>query len=388
VTERPPQPLLPPHVEGRVSRQAHADLPEGTYEREIGRDGFFGPATHMYHRHPPTAWSAIEGPLRPRAFDTQRLSRSDPCPLAAPVLAHNPHLRVQLWRTDASMDHLVRNADGDQLLFVHRGRGALFCDYGHMELRSGDYVVLPRGTLWRVEIKEPLCALSLEITDARLSLPDRGPLGAHAVYDPGVLETPVLDAAFVAQQTERPWRVVVRARGELSTVTYPFSPLDAVGWKGTLAPVRLSVGDIRPVLSARYHVPPSAHTTFVAPRLVVCTFCPRPLESDPGALKLPFFHNNDDFDELIFYHSGSFMSRDDIGPGMMTLHPRGLTHGPHPKALEAAARGARKETDEIAVMIDTRDRLEVTPEAAATERTSYALSWSTRDGAGDALPRG
>jgi homogentisate 1,2-dioxygenase len=370
------QPLVPPHAEGCVSRQAHADLPEGTYEREIGRDGFFGPATHMYHRHPPTGWTAIEGPLRPRAFDTARIEVSPPCPLDAPVLAHNAHVRLALWHARESMDHLVRNADGDQLLFVHGGRGAILCDYGRLEIAAGDYVVLPRSTLWRVEVADPLTMLLIEITEARLALPDRGPLGAHAVYDPGVLATPKFDAAFRAQQDERPWRVVVRARGEQSTLTYPFCPLDAVGWKGTLAPVRLSVRDIRPVLSARYHVPPSAHTTFIAPRLVVCTFCPRPLETDPGALKLPFFHNNDDFDELIFYHCGSFTSRQDIGPGMLTLHPRGLTHGPHPKALEAAARGARTETDEVAVMIDTRDRLDVTPEAAAIEREGYALSWS------------
>jgi homogentisate 1,2-dioxygenase len=117
------------------------------------------------------------------------------------------------------------------------------------------------------------------------------------------------------------------------------------------------------------------HTTFVADRFVVCTFCPRPLESDPGALRLPFYHSNDDYDELIFYHRGSFTSRDGIAPGMLTLHPSGLTHGPHPKALEAAQRGERRETDEVAVMLDSRDALEPQPAAERIEWTRYADTW-------------
>ena len=115
-------------------------------------------------------------------------------------------------------------------------------------------------------------------------------------------------------------------------------------------------------MSHRYHLPPSAHTTFVADRFVVCTFAPRPFETDPGALKVPFFHNNDDFDEVIFYHAGDFFSRDNIHPGMMTLHPCGFTHGPHPKALKRMLRaGEARRTDEVAVMIDARDALEVGP---------------------------
>ena len=110
-------------------------------------------------------------------------------------------------------------------------------------------------------------------------------------------------------------------------MTYPFNPLDAVGWSGDLAVARINVRDLRPLMSHRYHLPPSAHTTFVGPRFVVCTFCPRPLETDPGALKLPFFHNNDDFDEVLFYHSGDFSSRDNIKAGhgdlpSLRLHPR------------------------------------------------------------------
>ena len=193
-----------------------------------------------------------------------------------------------------------------------------------------------------------------------------------------------MDEAFKAQQTEDAWRVTVKRRGLFSTITYPYNPLDAVGWQGTLTPVRLNWRDIRPVMSHRYHLPPSAHTTFQASRFVVCTFAPRPAESDPGALKLPFFHNNDDFDEMIFYHRGKFMSRDNIHPGMVTLHPCGFPHGPHPKAFALAARSAGGQMlDEVAVMVDARDALDIGPMPEGVEWAGYVDSWKKKPDAAE-----
>ena len=131
-------------------------------------------------------------------------------------------------------------------------------------------------------------------------------------------------------------------------------------------------------MSHRYHIPPSVHSTFVTERFVVCTFVPRPIESDPGALKVPFYHSNDDYDEVIFYHRGEFFSRDNIKPGMMTFHPSGFTHGPHPKAFAAGAKAAKDSTDEVAVMIDARDGLDLQAAACTTEVTGYAESWMTK----------
>ena len=130
-------------------------------------------------------------------------------------------------------------------------------------------------------------------------------------------------------------------------------------------------------MSHRYHIPPSVHSTFVTDRFIVSTFCPRPLESDPGALKVPFFHNNDDYDEAIFYHRGQFVSRDNIYPGMITLHPCGITHGPHPKAFQTGANATRAETDEVAVMIDARDALDIAPSLQEVEWSDYVNSWRT-----------
>jgi homogentisate 1,2-dioxygenase len=366
-----------PRVEGAASRQAHADLPEGSYERELGKEGFYGPSTQMYHRHPPTAWQAFEGPLRPRAFDTRELTANSISPWDATLLMSNAHLRVRFWKTARSMEHLVRNSDGDELVFIHEGSGDLYCDYGHLAVSEGDYIMLPRGTLWRMEVASPLSALLLEATGDGYGLPDKGIAGQHAVFDAAALDVPQIDEKFRAQQNDAQWRVVIKRRGELSTQTFPFNPLDAIGWHGTLMPVRLNWRSIRPLMSHRAHLPPSAHTTFASGRFVVCTFCPRPLESDPGALKVPFFHSNDDYDELIFYHAGDFFSRDNIHPGMMTLHPSGFTHGPHPKAFAAGSRAVRQETNEVAVMIDARDPLDVAPLPNNVEWTGYVDSWKS-----------
>ncbi|MGH6890020.1 MAG: homogentisate 1,2-dioxygenase [Rhizomicrobium sp.] len=363
-----------PRLEGETSHQAHADLPPGTFEREIGRDGFFGPATHIYHRHAPTGWSGFEGPLRPRAFDAAKAAKTSASPFAATRLLKNASVDYGIWTSDRAMPNLARNSDGDLLLFAHEGEGELYCDFGHLAFRDGDYILLPRGTMWRLEPKSPTTLLLIEATNGAFRLPERGILGPHAVFDPAALETPKLDDAFRAQR-DGEWKVEVKRRGEISTITYPFNPLDAVGWKGNLAPVKLNWRDIRPVMSHRYHIPPSVHSTFVADRFVVCTFVPRPIESDPGALKVPFFHSNDDYDEVIFYHRGEFFSRDNIHPGMVTFHPNGFTHGPHPKAFAAGARRAKAETDEVAVMIDARDPLEMAEGAEATEDGGYADSW-------------
>ncbi len=379
------KPIVLPRSEGMVSRQAHVDVPDGSYEREVGREGFFGAATHFYHRHPPTSWTGIEGPLRPRAFDTNQLDQGGEAteigPLSAPVLAANAFASVRLWRCRQSMSQLARNADGDDLLFVHQGCGELMCDYGHLSFRDGDYVLIPRGTQWRIEVANPATLLMIEATGHGYQLPDRGSLGQHAVFDPGMLDTPKLDGEFKAQTSEesstckKSWQVRVKARGKLSTISYPHNPLDAIGWKGTLCPVRINWRDIRPVVSARYHIPPSVHTTFVGHRFVVCTFCPRPIETEPGALKVPFYHSNDDFDELIFYHQGKFFSRDQIHPGMVTYHPAGLPHGPHPKAYEASLVNPQTHTDEVAVMIDTRDPVALSPIVDAIEQSDYVDSW-------------
>ncbi|WP_115718331.1 homogentisate 1,2-dioxygenase [Gallaecimonas mangrovi] len=365
-----------PHREGIHSRQAHADLPkEGIYEREMGKEGFFGPTAHLHHQHPPTGWSHWEGPLRPRLFDLNKVKGEGNSPWHSDVILHNAHCRYRLWRPLGKMERLARNADGDDLLFIHEGEAEFFCDFGHLSLRDGDYVMIPRGTMWRLEPKAAMTILMIEATNGSYQLPDKGLVGPQAIFDPAVLDIPAMDTCFKAQQGEQRWQLEVKRHNQVSVITYPFNPLDAIGWHGDLCVLRLNWRDIRPLMSHRYHLPPSAHTTFVAPRFVVCTFVPRPIESDPGALKVPFYHANDDFDEVLFYHAGDFFSRDNIERGMMSFHPAGFTHGPHPKAFQAGLEHKKKATDEVAVMLDTRDALEVGNSASASENPDYVRSW-------------
>ena len=334
-------------------------------------------------RNPPTGWIDWDGPLRPRAFNLNKLTQNVDCPWNSVELLFNENCRIAMWRASKSMKHLVRNADGDQLLFIHSGSGELYSDFGRFEIIAGDYVLLPRGTMWRVQFGSPIDILLIESTNAGFSLPDKGIVGTHAFFDPAMLDTPLIDKKFLDQQTavgatER-WQVRIKRKNNISTVTYPYNPLDAVGWHGSLMPVKINVKEFRPLMSHRYHLPPSAHTTFVSERFVVCTFCPRPFEKDPGALKVPFFHNNDDYDEVLFYHAGDFFSRDNIDAGMMTFHPAGFTHGPHPKALNNMLKPKKAETDEYALMIDTRDGLTVADLPNNIEDDSYLFSWLDQD---------
>ena len=362
--------------EGIVARQAHYDLPDGTYEREVGKEGFFGPVAHFYHKNPPTNWIEFEGDLQPRAFDTNLYKETQNSPFKAPILMHNASIKVRMFKINESMNHLVSNADGDELLFVHKGNAEVYCDYGHIKLVEGDYFMLPRCTKWRLEVQELCEILMIECTNGHYQFPDKGLLGPNAIVDPAVLDVPAINDVFLAQQNDNEeWSLLIKHSNRISCQIFPFNPLDAIGWRGNLMPVRLNWRDISPLLSHRYHVPPSAHTTFIGNRFLICTFVPRLFETAEKALKIPFFHNNDDYDEVLFYHMGNFFSRDNIHPGMVTHHPQGFTHGPHPGALKKAFKQENAMTDEVAVMIDTRDALKITEDFEQVEWTDYVHSW-------------
>lgn len=369
--------VSPQWIRGRTSRQAHTRLPEGTVEEEHGRSGFYGPASHLYRLHAPTDWTAVEGPAAHHAYDTARVASSTE---RWPVrLLGNDDVSIGFQRVtgpegETANSEFLRDADGDQLYFVHAGVGRLRTEYGPLDYRQGDYLLVPRGTTFRFEPAEPTELLWVEARDGAFSLPERGLLGRHALFDPAVIEVPEPEAVDEVGD----FAVVVKRGGQDTRVSYPFHPCDVIGWKGDVAPMRLNVEDIRPVVSPRYHLPPSAHTTFVAASFVVCTFAPRPMESDPDAIRLPFFHRNVDYDEVIFYHRGEFMSRAGIAEGMITFHPSGLHHGPQPAARERDAsegRAGPRFADEVAVMIDARHPLEPGPRAPDAEVPGYVESW-------------
>jgi len=368
-----------PYIRGRVANQAHVALPDGTVEEEYARNGFSGRYAHLYREHAPVGWTRIEGPLRPRAYRLDALVAGDYLATRT-ALFGNADCRIDAATLREAMSYFYRNADGDELMFVHTGSGRIETDFGPLAYEPGDYLVIPRGTTYRLAPTTETRLLVVETT-GELAVPDRGMLGQHALFDPAVLRVPTPDersslAPGLDGCAPDEWRVVIKRRGQLTSVFYPHCPLDVVGWKGTLSVWQLNVRDIRPVVSDRYHLPPSAHTTFIAPNVAICTFAPRPLENgDPRALKVPFYHSNIDFDEVLFYHAGEFFSRDGIAPGMLTLHPQGIHHGPQARAGERTP--VMQRTEEIAVMIDTRRPLDVlAPDAF--EVADYWKSWQRR----------
>ncbi len=359
-------------AQGKYSRQAHVKIPDGTYEEEHGRQGFFGKVSHLYHRHPPTGWLRIEGNLRPRAYYADQLSGVQN---AQPeILLKNSDVQLGTSKFSEDMSVFVRNADGDEVRFVHQGTGTLETDYGDLEYRKGDYLLIPRGTTYRFTSKEKNIHFVIEAA-SEIQLPDRGMLGPQAQFDPMVMRIPVLAEkerkSGANEQGE--YELQIKRQGLWTRVFYPWNPMNAVGWKGNLCPWALNVDDIRPIVSPGYHLPPSVHTTFLAQKFVICSFLPRPLESDEGAMKVPFYHRNIEFDEVIFYHAGQFFSREGIGAGSLTWHPQGIHHGPHPNAAKNAESKTR--TEEIAVMIDTYHPLIPSHSAEHVEFKDYAMSW-------------
>ncbi len=361
---------------GRITRQAHVDIPEGTVEEEVGRKGFFGRYAHLYRRQAPVGWSRIEGELKPHAIDAMKLAEAGGDYLEGRVpLLHNNDCIISSSKIGSAMPYHFRNADGDETLFVHAGTGRIETDYGPLSYEQGDYLVIPRGTVYRLFPESETQLLVIE-TSGEIAIPDRGPLGQHALFDPAMIKVPTPEEDPVAEERDE-WELKIKRLGALTSVFYPFNPINTVGWKGDLTVWQLNVRDIRPVHSERYHLPPTAHITFITHNVVICSFLPRPLETgDPGALKVPFYHSNIDYDEVLFYHDGEFFSREGIKPGMITFHPQGIHHGPQEGAIKAA-RG-KERTNEKAVMIDTRFPLQMSAEFTDAEWKDYWKSWQTK----------
>jgi homogentisate 1,2-dioxygenase len=360
------------HSKGKVSRQAHVAIPGGTFEEEHGRETFFGRASHLYRTHPPTAWTRIEGKLRPQAFNLNEVKPSDMSDADATwgLIAGNEDVRLFVSRPAAPMSYFLRDADGDVCYFVHKGTGTIETDYGPLTYVEGDYVIIPKGTTHRVVPNGDDNFLFVIEGTGEFHLPDRGLMGKHAIFDPGVLQVPEPDP----HDEQGEFEVRVKRDGEFTSLWFAWHPLDVVGWQGDLSPVKLNILDHRPVYSPSYHMPPSAHCTFANEGFVICSFVPRPLEEDPEVLKVPFYHANIDADEVLFYHSGDFFSRVGIDAGYMTLHPQGVHHGPQPAAIEASKTKTR--TDEVAVMVETHRPLEVSDEARSVVITEYETSWA------------
>lgn len=354
---------------GITTKQAHVKIPDGLYEEEHARKGFFGRVSQLYHTNPPVGWKNIEGELKPQCLPPvfgSQLKKNN----YMPVLFNNDCI-ISIATFNQSYKHFYRNADFDELFFIHDGKGRIESLYGHLEFTKGDYIVMPRGTTYKVYIEDESKILKVE-SSSEYEEPTRGILGPNALYDQTAKVVP--EAALGSEQDKDEYVVEIKRLGKITSVTYPFNPLTAQGWKGSVYPWKLSIYDYCPIMSHKYHIPPSGHTTFVAKNFIVCSFVARPLEdTKEGVLKVPFYHSNIDYDEVLFYHQGNFFSRDNIDAGAITFHPQGIHHGPHPNAFEKA--NDKEFTDEFAVMIDTRFPLQPTKWFEENENKDYWKSW-------------
>jgi homogentisate 1,2-dioxygenase len=379
------------HTLGKIPPKRHTQFRKpdgGLYSEELfGEEGFSGVASLLYHQYPPTRVSKIErfgvaceDEWKQETHRHHHLKAAQLQPRGDPIggrktLMYNADCAISAVVPTEPMDYFYRNAMGDELLFVHYGSGTIETTFGALPYREGDYVLIPRGTTWRVQAsKGEQRMLVVEAFGRAIQPPKRyrnefGQLLEHSPYCERDLHAPT-DLPLHEERGE--FEVRIKVNNEVMTYTYDYHPLDVVGWDGFLYPYTFNIGDFEPI-TGRVHQPPPAHQTFEGPNFVVCSFCPRKLDYHPQAVPVPYNHSNIDSDEMIYYVSGNFGSRKGIETSSITLHPRGIPHGPHPGTVEKSL-GAER-TEELAVMVDTFRPLKFGVAAEAIDDPQYPFSW-------------
>lgn len=378
---------------GDVPRKRHVQFrrPDGgLYAEELmGEEGFAADSSLLYHRHSPTAVVAAEAvepphpeelranlPLSPRHFRTQELTSRGDLVTGRIPLSGNGDVRLSYATTDQPSD-LYRNSTGDECLYLQEGSARFESTYGALQVSTGDYVVVPAGTIHRWVPEGRVNALIIEaaghIRPPRRYLSPHGQFLEHAPYSERDLRAP--GRPLLTEGAQVP--VLVRTRGGLTRLVYRDHPFDVVGWDGCLYPFAFNIGDFEPLVK-KTHAPPPVHQTFEGPGFVVCSFTPRPLDFHPEAIPIPYNHHNVDSDEFMFYAGGDYSARagSGIDVGSVSLHPAGFTHGPQPGAVEAVLAAGASWTSELAVMVDTFRPLDLGQGALDCEDPDYAWTWA------------
>lgn len=376
---------------GQVPHKRHTQFrkPDGSLysEEVIGAEGFSGIQSLAYHLHPPTLVERV-GPSVPWQVETTPLDflrhrhvRGFDIPSDGAWLESrryvmgNEDVRLALASPTREMAYFYRNAVADEVVFVHEGNGVLESPFGRLPFSAGDYVHVPRTVThrWRFDERTPVRVLVIE-SFSEVEFPKRyrndvGQLLEHSPFCERDVRPP---SDLVTFDERGEFEVRIHKNGYLHTLWYRNHPFDVVGWDGCMYPYALSIHDFEPI-TGRVHQPPPVHQTFAARNFVVCSFVPRLYDYHPEAIPAPYNHSNIDSDEVLYYVDGDFMSRRGIHRGSFTLHPGGIAHGPHPGTVEASI--GKKETLELAVMVDTFRPLRLTPLAIANEDADYMLSW-------------
>jgi homogentisate 1,2-dioxygenase len=380
------------HKSGAIPHKRHTQFrkPDGSLysEQLFSTEGFSSDYSLLYHIYPPTQIIKTEKPLnilpeiaeekmlKHRSFEGFKIMPvKDFLESRIPVLANNDVQVVLAAPQQSVSDYFYKNADADELVFIHEGSGVLKTMYGELPFVYGDYLIIPRGTIYQIHFNNENNRLFIVESFSPVRFPKKylsknGQLLEHSPYTERDLRPP---ENLQTHNEKGDFIIKTKKKGNLYPIHYAAHPFDVVGWDGCCYPFAFSIHEFEPV-TGRVHQPPPVHQTFEGNNYVVCSFVPRLFDYHPLSIPAPYNHSNIDSDELIYYVDGDFMSRKNVTRGMITLHPGGIPHGPHPGAVEKSI-GA-KETKELAVMVDTFHPLMLTKQALEIENENYVMSWA------------
>jgi len=376
---------------GNIPSKRHTQFrkPDGSLysEQLFSTEGFSNDYSLLYHCNPPTCIIKTDEPfsvqpkvveekmLKPRSFEGFNIKPEDDFLKSRKAVLVNNDCHIVLSSPRKSMeDYFYKNADADEMIFVHEGTGTLLTQYGELKFGYGDYLIIPRGSIYQIKFDTADNRLFIvesfsPIRFPRTYLTKAGQLMEHSPFCERDIRTP---QNLTTTDQKGDFLIMNKKKGMMYPIHYAFHPFDVVGWDGCCYPYAFSIHNFEPI-TGRVHLPPPIHQNFEANNFVICSFVPRLYDYHPQAIPAPYNHSNIDSDEVLYYVAGDFMSRKSVTRGMITLHPAGIPHGPHPGAVQKSI--GKERTDELAVMVDTFHPLMLTEYAIETENPDYQYSW-------------
>lgn len=379
------------HKLGKIPHKRHItfEKPQGGYyyEQLFGTEGFSGMSSLMYHIYRPTmvkeivnSYSvapkiAVAHNIKARKLrGFQAAPADDYLESRIPLFVNNDCTIGVAAPRKSLTDYFYKNGEHDEMLFIHKGSGKLRTQMGTIPFEYGDYLIIPRGMIYQLEFDGSDNRILWMESRAPIYTPKRyrNRFGQLLEHSPFCERDYKLPADLETHDQKGDFMIKVKKQDMIHEIIYAAHPFDVVGWDGYNFPYGFSIHNFEPI-TGRIHQPPPVHQTFETDALVVCSFCPRLYDYHPQAVPAPYNHSNIDSEEILYYVDGDFMSRNDVEPGMFTLHPGGIPHGPHPGAMERSI--GKKETKELAVMIDTFRPLALTEQAMQLDDGVYYQSW-------------
>ena len=379
------------HKLGEIPQKRHTVFkkPDGSlyYEQLFGTIGFDGMSSLMYHMHRPTMVkevgetkdvspkAKVPHNIKSRLLIGFQVQPEDDFLESRKIVLFNSDVNVALAAPKKSMtDYFYKNADADELLFIHKGTGTLKTLLGEIAFEYGDYLLIPRGMIYQIEFDTEDNRLLITESYSPIYTPKRyrNWFGQHLEHSPFCERDFKLPQNLQTHDEKGEFVIKVKKQGQLHHLVYASHPFDVVGWDGYNFPYGFSIHNFEPI-TGRVHQPPPVHQTFETNTFVICSFVPRLYDYHPEAIPAPYNHSNIDSDEVLYYVDGDFMSRTNIDKGYISLHPAGIPHGPHPGTYEASI--GKSKTEELAVMIDTFKPLQLTQAALDIDDGKYYQSW-------------